>query len=493
MQPFRIALATLLLLGGICGSILASVTVNLDAGRLRESSTTALNAADGGGALLLLIASGADHVFSNNNVAAGSFVSDDDVVLAAAGFNDHHGADFTGSVFMFAIPAGAQAGQPVAVRWFPRTTLSEYASGTAPAAGDPFGTYSPRMNAENTNDNPDGAQPWLLPADGATTDLRFFTSDSIAAGSQSPAAGHAGFAIQTSGAATPTPSPSPTASPTPSPTASLSPSASPSPSPTPSPTPVSHLANISTRLRVGTDDDVLIAGFILRGHGDKPVVVRGIGPSLSLAGRLSDPVLELFDSEGRSIAANDDWQADENGDEVQASTLAPSDPREPALYRRLAAADTTLYTAIVSGKAGATGVALVEVYDLDQNSPVQIMNIATRGFVQREDDVMIGGLIVTGTAQANVIVRAIGPSLGLSNALADPVLEVFDNNGARIAINDNWKDGEQEAIASFDLAPPNEKESALRVSLNAGNYTAIVSGAGGGTGVALVEVYKLSP
>ena len=238
---------------------------------------------------------------------------------------------------------------------------------------------------------------------------------------------------------------------------------------------------------------MLIAGFILRGTGDKPVVVRAIGPSLSLPGRLTDPELELFDSEGESIAANDDWQTDENATEVQASTLAPADSREPALYRRLVASDTTLYTAVVSGKGGATGIGVVEVYDLEQNSSVQVVNIATRGFVQRDDDVMIGGLIVTGNAQADIVVRAIGPSLALDNRLADPVLEVFDNNGDRIAVNDNWQDGQQDAIAASGLAPQNEKEAALRISLNAGNYTAIVSGAGGGTGVGVVEVYKLSP
>ena len=303
--------------------------------------------------------------------------------------------------------------------------------------------------------------------------------------------------------ATPTPSVSPTATPTPAPTASPSPTASPTPLPTASPTPsaspspsaspASHLANISTRLRVGTGDNVLIAGFILQGSGEKRLIVRGIGPSLSgLSGRLMDPVLELFDNGGNELAENDRWQDDVNAAETQESTLAPTDPNEPALLRRLLSADTTLYTAVVSGKNGTTGIGLVEVYDLDQNGPVQIVNIATRGFVQIEDDAMIGGVIVTGEAEADLVIRAIGPSLTVNNKLADPVLGLFNNDGDLIFANDDWKANQQEAIESTGLQPQNENESAIRISLKPGNYTAIVRGKNDSTGVAVVEVYKLS-
>ena len=238
----------------------------------------------------------------------------------------------------------------------------------------------------------------------------------------------------------------------------------------------------------------MIAGFILRGSGEKPVVIRGIGPSLSsLAGRLNDPVLEVYDAEGNQIAENDDWQTDPNAGDVATSTLAPTDPKEPALFRRLPAADTTLYTAIVRGKDGTTGIGVVEVYDLDQEGTTQVVNIATRGFVQTGDEVMIGGVIVTG-APPELVVRAIGPSLPVADKLADPVLELFDNNGERIAINDDWKDDQQTAIEATGLAPQSDDESAIRLVLPAaGNYTAIVSGAAGGIGVAVVEVYKLSP
>lgn len=236
----------------------------------------------------------------------------------------------------------------------------------------------------------------------------------------------------------------------------------------------------------------MIAGFILQGTGEKRLIVRGIGPSLSLSGRLMDPVLELYDGDGNELAENDRWQEDINAAEAQASTLAPTDPNEPALLRRLPSLNTTLYTAVVSGKNGTTGIGLVEVYDLDQTAPVQIVNIATRGFVRTGDDVMIGGLIVTGGAQAEVVIRAIGPSLTLDDKLADPLLALFNSEGDVIFANDNWRNDQQQALESTGLAPGNDKESAIRISLAPGNYTAVVAGKDGTTGVGVVEVYKLS-
>lgn len=514
------ALAASLFLSALNSAALASITVNLDAGRLRESSAVRMNSTVGDGALLLLIASGPDLVFSNSNVTAGQFVTGDDVVLGSGGFNEFTGPDFTATVFMFNLPTAAQPGQRIALRWFARTTLRQFQDGATPAAGDPFGTYNPRMYSANTTDNPDGAEPWLVPGDGATIDLRFFTSDSVGAGSQAPSSGYANFVVQPATAGTPTPTPPPTPTPTasptpttsptpsvppspspspsatPSPSASPSPTVTPSPSASPSPSPRSHLANISTRLRVGTADNVLIAGFILQGTGEKRLIVRGIGPSLrDLPGKLIDPVLELYDNQGTPVDANDNWQENGNKGEIEESTLAPTHPNEPALLRRLpvAAADAA-YTAIVSGKNGTTGIGLVELYDLDQNGPVQIVNIATRGFVRTDDDAMIGGLIVTGEVEAEVVIRAVGPSLGeaVDNKLADPVLGLFNDDGEAIFANDDWKANQQEAIESSGLAPQDENESAIRTSLKPGNYTAIVRGKNDSTGVAIVEVYKLS-
>ncbi|HJX25435.1 MAG TPA: hypothetical protein VJ252_04720, partial [Chthoniobacterales bacterium] len=155
------------------------------------------------------------------------------------------------------------------------------------------------------------------------------------------------------------------------------------------------------------------------------------------------------------------------------------------------------YTAIVSGKNGTSGVGLVEVYDLDPAASSQLGNISGRSFVQTGDDVMIGGFIVGNNIGASkVIVRALGPSLaqaGVSNPLANPTLEIHDGNGALIRSNDNWQDDPTQAalITSSGLAPSNNLESAIVAGLAPGNYTAIVAGKNGGTGIGLVEVYKL--
>jgi hypothetical protein len=153
------------------------------------------------------------------------------------------------------------------------------------------------------------------------------------------------------------------------------------------------------------------------------------------------------------------------------------------------------YTAIVKGVNDTTGVGLVEVYDLDQAADSRLANISTRGFVQTAGNVMIGGFILgKASGAARVVARGIGPSLGqagLSNALADPTLELRDGNGALVASNDNWKDTQQAELQATGIAPTNDLECALIASLNPGSYTAILAGKSGGTGVGLVELYNL--
>jgi hypothetical protein len=143
----------------------------------------------------------------------------------------------------------------------------------------------------------------------------------------------------------------------------------------------------------------------------------------------------------------------------------------------------------------------VEAYDLAQTVPSKLANISTRGFVDTGDNVMIGGFIIgaglgnNGSGSEKVVVRAIGPSLipfGITNALPDPSLELHDSNGNTIAVNDNWKDGDQAAeIQASGLAPGNDLESAILKVLPAGGYTAIVRGNANATGVGLVEAYNL--
>ncbi len=251
------------------------------------------------------------------------------------------------------------------------------------------------------------------------------------------------------------------------------------------------LGNISTRLSVGTGDNVLIGGFIVTGTGDKNVLVRAIGPSLGaagIAGSLADPTLELHDQSGALIASNDDWQ-DTQKTEIEGTTIPPTNIKESAILRRLAPG---AYTAVVQGKNGGNGVGLVEVYGLDGTAT--LANISTRGLVQTGDNVMIGGFIVldTGAGATEMIVRAIGPSLsGVTGALADPVLDLRDANGALVATNDNWKGTQKSEIEATGLAPSDDRESAIVKTLAAGAYTVIVQGKNGSTGVALIEAYNL--
>ena len=210
--------------------------------------------------------------------------------------------------------------------------------------------------------------------------------------------------------------------------------------------PLSRFLNISTRLRVQTGDNVLIGGLIITGTDPKEVIVRAIGPSLGeagVAGFLANPVLELHYPNGTTVVTNNNWRDDQET-EIIATGLAPTDDLESAIVATL---DPGLYTAIVRGVNGGTGVGLVEAYDLSATDAERFANVSTRGLVETEDNVMIGGVIVgTNTGMmARVVVRAIGPSLadaGVSGALQDPRLELFDGNGMMIQANDNWKDSQ---------------------------------------------------
>jgi cyclophilin family peptidyl-prolyl cis-trans isomerase len=265
------------------------------------------------------------------------------------------------------------------------------------------------------------------------------------------------------------------------------------------PNPV-HLANISTRAFVGTDADVLIGGFIVRGDAPKRVILRASGPSLAAGGItnfLADPKLEVHDSTGATIASNDNWQTDPNQQTVADLDLAPGDPNEAAILLTLPANSTGIgYTVIVSGAGTGTGIGLVELYDMDSSPGSDVLNISTRGDVQTGDGVMIGGFIVSGAGSQRVLVRAIGPSLGvlgIDNPLGDPTLTLFDSQGMQIDFNDNWEDNPAKTeIEATNLAPGDPNEAALLPTLSPGGYTAIVSGAGSDpTGTALVEAYAL--
>jgi hypothetical protein len=253
----------------------------------------------------------------------------------------------------------------------------------------------------------------------------------------------------------------------------------------------SVLGNISTRLPVGTGDNVLIAGFTITGNEAKQLVLRVLGPTLTQFGvpnAMQDTTLELHNSDGAVIGFNDDWQDAANAQSIPPNLQPPND-LESAILTTL---NPSAYTAIVRGFHNSTGTALVEVYDMSVGS-TELSNISTRGFVQTGNNVMIAGVIVQ-FHNKQAIVRALGPTLtgfGVPNALGDPTLEIHDVNGTLLISNDDWKDAQQNAISATGKAPPNDLESAIVATFAPGNYTAIVRGFNNTSGNALVEVYAL--
>jgi hypothetical protein len=253
------------------------------------------------------------------------------------------------------------------------------------------------------------------------------------------------------------------------------------------------MGNISTRVHVQSGESVSIGGFIIAGNAPKNVLIRGIGPSLANAGvqgALADPTLELWDSGGHLLQTNDNWKETQE-QAIRDTMLAPTNDLESAI---LASLQPGAYTAIVRGKNNTTGIGLVEIYDLQRAPSSKLANMSTRGSVGVGERVMIGGLILLGPEPGRILFRAIGPSLlgaGIQFALADPQLDLFDGQGTKIGTNNNWKDSQQTVIQAAGLAPSNDAESAFLADLNPGNYTGVVSGVNGGTGIALIEAYHL--
>ena len=270
-----------------------------------------------------------------------------------------------------------------------------------------------------------------------------------------------------------------------------------------------------------TSDKVGIAGFIVKGSGFKRFIARAIGPSMKVngspvPGRLMDPILELHDSNGQTIT-NDNWRTGGQETEIQQSGLAPSDDRESAIIRSVPAGN---FTAIIRGANNTTGIGLIEVYDLgtvttaeaeeeklaERPAPdapdapdavVELGNLSVRADVQTGDNVLIDGIILRGGNPKRVLFRALGPSVQsngqpVPGTLQDPNLEVRDANGIQLRFNDDWQQAPNATeIQNTGLAPSNPKESAILLSLPAGNYTSIVRGVNNTTGIALSETYKL--
>jgi len=196
------------------------------------------------------------------------------------------------------------------------------------------------------------------------------------------------------------------------------------------------------------------------------------------------------------LLTNDNWQDDPSQATLLSSNgIAPSDPKESGIVAALPA--NASYTAILAGKNGGTGIGTVQIFDLSRSADSQLANISSRGFVQTGNNVMIGGFILGGNgATTRTVVRGIGPSLaqfGLSPLLANPTLELHDGNGMTIATNDNWQDDPVQAtqLSNNGLAPSDPNEAAIFMLLPPGQFTAILAGKNGGTGIGVVEVFNL--
>ena len=290
--------------------------------------------------------------------------------------------------------------------------------------------------------------------------------------------------------ANPAPSPTPTSSPTPTPTSTPTPT----PIPSPAPTPAAQFINLSTRMRVQTGDNIGIGGFIVSGTAPKHVLIRSLGPSLARFGVtdvLADPMLELRGPGSFGSIKNDNWR-DSQEAQIKADGIPPTNDLESAI-------DATLppgaYTALVTGKNNSVGVGLVEVYDLDLAAASVLSNLSTRAFVSTGSNIVIAGFVLgKNSGFDRIVVRSLGPSLssfGVSNALADPTLEIRDGDGTLIGANNDWQDSSAQAaeITAAGLAPSNTRESAIAMTLPPGFYTALLTGVNGGTGIGLVEVY----
>jgi kumamolisin len=270
-----------------------------------------------------------------------------------------------------------------------------------------------------------------------------------------------------------------------------------------------RLINLSCRAQVGTGGDILISGFVVGGQGtsgSEPLLIRASGPALvpfDVSGTLPDPQLQVF-SGNSQLAINNGWL----GSSQIASTVAAvgafawsnASSHDSALVENLQGGP---YTAQISGQSGDTGVALAEVYDATPagtytpSSP-RLINLSARLQVGSGANILIAGFVVGGSTAKTVLVRASGPALipfGVSGTLPDPELELFSGS-SELTNNRGWGGNTQissvaGAVGAFAWTNPLSNDSAILVTLPPGAYTAQVSGAGGDTGVALVELYEV--
>lgn len=254
----------------------------------------------------------------------------------------------------------------------------------------------------------------------------------------------------------------------------------------------SALANLSVRTTLGAAQ-TLTLGAVVSG-GAKTMLIRAAGPALTAfgLGGMSDPKLELFvGGATTATATNDDWPASLSGTFASVGAFGfAAGSKDAALSQSLAGS----FTVRASGTGA--GVILVEAYDTAGGTSPRLINLSARNRVGTGDDILIAGFSIAGAGSKQVLIRAVGPTLGtfgVPGPLADPILRVIDSKGATIASNDNWAATLAATfvqVGAFPLAAAS-RDAALVVTLPAGTYTIQVSGVNNGTGEALVEVYEV--
>lgn len=272
----------------------------------------------------------------------------------------------------------------------------------------------------------------------------------------------------------------------------------------------SRLINVATRGYVPVGG-ALIPGFVLRGNASKSLVIRAVGPTLSnfgIQGTLTDPMMDVIPlGSTTAVASNDNWEGAASLQSaftrVGAFPLAASGSTDSSVETSLPASGTTGYTVrVMSKNTAVAGIALAEVYDEEAlTSAVRIVNVSTNGYVGTGEQALVPGFVIGGTAPKQLLIRAVGPGLapfGVSGAIADPQFSVVPSGkDFAVVTSDNWG-GSAELQAAFTQAgafalPAGSQDAAAIVRLPPGGYTVVVSGVGGTTGTALVEIYDLDP
>ena len=269
-----------------------------------------------------------------------------------------------------------------------------------------------------------------------------------------------------------------------------------------------YLVNLSTYAQAGGSAN-LIAGFVVQGSGTKRFLLRAVGPTLArlnVPNVLADPALSLV-SAGNEVGANDNWSStSENFLSVLNATNGVtfqlgSGEKDAAIALPLAPGN---YNAVVKSSDGGTGVALVEAYDLEVNSTqARLVNLSTRARAGSGSNVLIAGLVIGGQGPLRLLVRAIGPGLaqfGVNGVLAQPTMTLYSEQ-TPIGGNVGWTaQGLTEDLAAaarltgafaLSASAAGSADCAAVVTLTPGSYTIQVSGVGGTTGEALVEVYVI--